>query len=139
MERAITQHQGPVGPSPNPLIMTDHQNRGTALSFGSQQREHILRVRVIEVPGGFVGEDDDRLRENSASQREALLFTAGEEPAGVLFAVAQTHRLQNSIRESVSLAGPIVEKVEFEIEILPHGSVPDDVVRLEDEPDLLTP
>src|SRR5262245_43403892 len=61
-----------------PRIVGDHaQGRAVAVELG-EQLHHLRAVLAVEVAGGLVGEQDQRLADDGARDCDALLLTAGE-------------------------------------------------------------
>jgi hypothetical protein len=59
-----------------------NQNSGESILAlqGLQQREDALGGRAVEVSGGFICQQNARLRDQCSSYRYALLLAAGEFP-----------------------------------------------------------
>ena len=60
-------------------VVSDHQHGLAQLLVGLlQQGEHGFRILGVEIAGGLVRQDDRRLVDQGARQRNPLLLTAGE-------------------------------------------------------------
>ncbi len=60
-------------------VVRDQNDRGSGLAIqGFEEHDYPLTGGAIEVSGGLVGEENARLVHECASERDALLFAAGE-------------------------------------------------------------
>jgi len=55
------------------IVRGDHYRDADFLK-ACEQLHHIARERVIEIAGGFIGDEDGGTRDHGASDTDALLF-----------------------------------------------------------------
>src|SRR5699024_2690728 len=78
-QSAVGEQHDAVGAGGGAGIVGDHDD-GLAefVDRGPQNAQHLLTGVRVEVAGGFVGDDDIRLRHECAGDGDALLLAAGE-------------------------------------------------------------
>ena len=78
-DKAIAQAKHPISQGGMARIVRDHENGLAAFVHElTEQVHHQVSVGAVEVSGGFVGQQNQRLGDEGAGQRQALLFAAGE-------------------------------------------------------------
>src|SRR5580692_4408715 len=70
------------------------ENRGAALIYFFEEAEHVERELGVEIAGWFIGQDQRRLPDDCARDRDALLLTTGQHGCLVFTAAAETDALQ---------------------------------------------
>ncbi len=73
------------------IVGHHHQRRAFATVEFEQQFENLLAGLAIEIAGGFIGEQDGRPGDESAGERDTLLFAARELDRIVVEAVRETY------------------------------------------------
>ena len=117
-------------------VVRDHDHRlPELLRRAAQQLEDLLPRRRVEVAGRLVGEDDRRLRDERARDRDALLLAAGELGRPVLAPVGEADALQQ-VLEELGL-GLLAGDRERQDDVLLGGQHRQEVEELEDEADVL--
>ena len=103
----------------------------------AEELEDLAAGLRVEVAGRLVGEDDGRLRDQRARDRDALLLAAGELGGPVLPPVLQPDRLDQLLEpRSVGLLAGDRQR---EDDVLLGGEHRQQVEELEDEADVLAP
>src|SRR5262249_3024862 len=75
-------------------IVGREEDGGPALVDLLEEAEDVDGELRVEVAGGLVGEDEGRLADDGARDRDALLLAAGEHAGGVLAAAGQANTLE---------------------------------------------
>jgi hypothetical protein len=116
----------------------DHDHRLPELIDGlAQQVEHVGARPRVEVPGGLVGEDDRRLGDQGAGNRDPLLLTAGELGGAVGAPVLEADGADQLVYPS--LVGLAAGDRERQHQVLLGGEDREQVEELEDEAELVAP
>jgi acyl-CoA thioesterase-1 len=117
-----------------------HQDDGDPLLLVEllEHLQHLLARARVEVAGGLVGEQQARLVDERAGDRDALLLAAGELRRVVVEPLAEPHALQQLRRAALGLAvGDRVVRVrQRHHHVLQRAGAGQQVEVLEDEPDL---
>ena len=87
----------------------------------------------IEVAGGFVGEDEERVVDEGAGDGDALLLAAGELLGTVIEAMAEADELREGDAVCVAVGEVAALIKERDVDVLDDGELVDEVVGLEDE------
>src|SRR5581483_2915377 len=135
---AVREEEDPVGDRGRARVVRDHHRRLSPILYRlAEELEDLAAGPRVEVPGGLVGEDDGRLRDQRARDRDALLLAAGELGGTVRAAVREADRLDQLVEPVVVdlLAGDR----QRERDVLLGGQHRQQVEELEDEPDVLSP
>ena len=85
----------------------DHHDARAFLVQPDQDLHDLGAVLGIEIAGRFVGEDQVRLMDDRARDRDALLLTARELPGQVIAAVADVHALEHGVDFRLALAAGV--------------------------------
>ena len=75
------------------VVGDDDESRALPVEAMEDVEDELL-VGLVEIPGGFVGQDDLRMVDEGAGDAHALLLTAGQLRGQVVGSVPQTHVLQ---------------------------------------------
>ena len=77
---AVLRHQvdDPVGDGYEPVVVGGDHDGAAVGSQVAQERDDPLGLDVVEVGGGFVGQQHRRVGRQPAGDRDALLLAAGE-------------------------------------------------------------
>jgi hypothetical protein len=90
---AVEQEDDAVRRRRRPAVVGHHHDRLAVLVHRApQQLQHLLGGRRVEVPGGLVGEQDRRARDQAAGERDALLLAARELRGAVTDSVGEPDR-----------------------------------------------
>ena len=98
-----------------------------------------LAVARVEVARRLVGQDEDRVRRQCAGNRGALLLSSGQRGRPVRHAPGQAHRGEQLLGPR---AGPLVSlpsDQQRQHYVLQRGELPEQMMKLEHEPDLPVP
>ena len=87
----------------------------------------------IEVAGGFVGEDEERVVDEGAGDGDALLLAAGELLGAVVEAMAEADELREGDAVFVAVGEIAALVKERDVDVLDDRELVDEVVGLEDE------
>jgi hypothetical protein len=72
----MVQLDATIGEARYDWIVRNHDDGASLLVKLAEQAQHDFFVDRVEVAGGFVGQDDFRIVDQSAGNAYALLFTA---------------------------------------------------------------
>ena len=75
-------------------VVRREEHRGPALVDLLEEAEDVDRELRVEVAGGLVGEDERRLADDRARDRDALLLAARQDGRGVLAAPREPDALE---------------------------------------------
>ena len=85
-------------------VVRDHDDRLVELFVQAiQQFQNFMGTGGIEIAGGFVSQDQVRVGDQSASQRNALFLTAGKLAGEMMDALAKPDEIQGSHRVVLAL------------------------------------
>ncbi len=112
--------------------MRDDEDRVSGGVKLPQKIQDNLLVGFVEIAGGLVGENQFRLIDQSARDRHALLFAAGQFGGKMREAVSQTHALQRF--GGLRFVGDAVE-ILGEHDVFERGQIRNQVKLLKDEAD----
>ena len=101
------QSQDAVHPRRQPLVVRGDQSRRSFLPHQPQELiEHDLRGCLIEIAGGFVGQDQGRPVGERAGDRDALLLAARQLARPVRQAVPKAKRRQQLGCARIGIGAP---------------------------------
>ena len=114
-----------------------HEGDGLSLFMQILEQAHdFVGGAGVEVAGGLVGEQDDRVIDQGAGDGDALLLAAGELVGLVLHTAFQAHELQGRYRTVAAFTGGHVAVVEQrQLHVLDGRGARQQVVILEHEAD----
>src|SRR5205814_6058268 len=101
-----------------------------------QQREHFGRRLRVEIARGLVGEQQRRVGDDRARDRDALLLPARELPRVVLLAIAEGDDAERRYHVIAALRLREIRQEQRQLHVLERGEHRDEVVQLEDEADV---
>src|SRR6185436_9225173 len=122
-----------------PRVVGHHADRGAGAMQVPQQLHHLLTVAGVEISGGLVRQEDQRLACHRARHRDPLLLTARELRGIVLHPVGHSHLVQRVLDPFLPLGRGQPAVGERQLDVLIHGEIADEVECLEDEADLPVP
>ncbi len=93
-ERAVAHRDQPVGGGRDPLVVGDDDQGLPGRMQAVEQPEHLEGRGAVEVAGGLVGEDDERLVGQRAGDRDPLALPAGQRRGQVTGPVGKPDPLQ---------------------------------------------
>ena len=118
-------------------VVGHHADRGPFRVQLLQQRHHRVPVLRVQVPRGLVRQQDQRLAHDRPGHRHPLLLTSRELARVVLHPVRHPDPLQCRLHPLPALAPPHPPVRQGQLHVLVDRQVPDQVERLEHEPDRL--
>ena len=98
--------------------------------------EHFAARLRVEVARRLVGEQQRRVGDDRARDRDALLLPAGELPRIVLLAVAEADDVERGHHVLAALLLREVREQQRQLDVLERGEHRNQVVELEDEADV---
>src|SRR5688572_9049885 len=117
--------------------MRGDDERGAAFGAeGEQQFEHFLTVLRVEVSSRFVGEDQSRVVDQAAGERDALLFAAGQFRRTMLQTVTEADARKKFRRLRLGLCEWTSRHAGGQHRILQSVKFGQQMVSLEDESDV---
>ena len=81
-ERAVAHGDEPVGGGGDPGIVGDDDQGLPGFMEGVEQPEHLQGGLAVEVAGGFVGQDDERVVGQGTGDRDPLALAPGQRRRG---------------------------------------------------------
>src|SRR5256886_17347883 len=135
-DHAVAHTHDPLGVRGHVRLVGDHDDSLAEVVQALEDREDLGARARVEVSGGLVGEDDGRVIEEWARDRAALLLAAGELARPVMEAVAETDLFERRER-ALSSRMTIAAVDEWQLDVLDRVQPREQVVRLEDEADVL--
>src|SRR5919197_2140742 len=102
------------------IVCRDQHRRAARVDFAEQVHDFERQIR-IEVPGGLVLDADDRIIDERARDRDALLFAARELQRVSVHAVLQADPLEHLERAALLLRGRHAEHARHERDVLEYG------------------
>src|SRR5438874_241322 len=118
-------------------IVRDHDQGRARLVELREELHHGLAVLAVEVSGGLVGEQDERIARHRARDRDALLLSARELAGHVPRAMRHPHPLERVVDALLSVGRRHATISQRKFDVFRDGQVADQVEALEDEPDVL--
>ena len=104
-----------------------------------QQGQDLVRAVAVEVAGGLVAEQERRVGHDGAGDGHALLLAAGELARLVLRAVGDAHDAERGLDAALALGPRERGQQQRQLHVAEGGEHRDQVVHLEDEPDVARP
>src|SRR6266567_1595764 len=110
------------------------QDEGFALRVECVEELHDLGPgRGVEVAGGFVREDNERVIDQRAGDGHALLLAAGKLEGLVVEPILQTHARGQTPGEVAALVLGAALVIERDLDVLHHGELLNEIVGLKNE------
>ena len=117
-------------------LVGDEHDGAAFFVQSSEDPQNVLGGARVEVPGGLIGEDHGRVRDQRARDRDPLLLAAGELGWLMVNALCHTDRRQRLLR-ALAARVPIYAGVgERQFDVRECGCARDQVEALKDEADL---
>ena len=136
-ERALLEMQQVRGALGGVRVVRHHDDRLLELLVQPlQQREDFRRRLRIEVAGRLVGDEQRRIGDDRAGDRDALLLAAGELPRIVLSPGRRARRCERGHDVLAALRLRELRQQQRQLDVLERRQHRDQVVELEDEPDV---
>src|SRR6266568_1106227 len=130
---AVAEVNRPAGMARDGFVVR-HQDDGLALFVEVVENlENLDAGTGIEVAGGLVGQDDERLIDERSRDGDALLLAAGEFEGFVVQAMAQAHPLGNLRRQGAAFRLRAALVIERHLDVLDDGQLLDEIVGLENK------
>src|SRR5215207_5576928 len=133
----FTQQEAAVAEAREAFVVRGEEGAGARLAAEGEEERADLRPRArVEVAGGLVGEDEAGARDEGARDGHALLLAAGEFAGRVSQPRAEPDLLHHLARAGERLAPAHARHEQGQRGVLLRREVREQVVELEDEPDL---
>ncbi len=116
------------------VVVRGHHHGGAGSIDAVEQLHDVDRRRRVEVPGGLVGQQDQRPVHERARDRHALLLAARQLVRVVLHLVLQPDQLDDLRHARLDDVLRLPDHVERERHVLVHGLVGEQLEVLEDRP-----
>src|ERR1035437_8673027 len=130
---AVTQTDGAAGAFAHTGIMGD-ENQGFALGIQFIENFHNLHAGGgIEIAGGFIGQDDERIVDQRAGNGHALLLAAGKFKGFVIDPIRESDARGKFAGAFPAFVFGTILVVERDFDVLHHRKLLDEIVRLENE------
>ena len=125
------------------VLVRDHQHRDAALEVQPLEDPHHLDAGArVEVAGRLVGEQDRRVGDERARDRDALLLTAGQLIRVMIGALAEADRRRALPSRACAVPTAFIFAAAVEqrqLDVVERGRSRQQVESLKDEADLLVP
>ena len=118
------------------VMSHQHHRHALAVQF-DEQLHHLLGGGGVERAGGLVGQEQERLVDDGARDRDALLLSARELVGQVIHAIGQPHPLERAHRLLAAQPAPLAGVDHRQLDVLQRVVARQQVEGLEDEADLL--
>ena len=115
--------------------MGDHDDRLARAVEAIEQIEDLRGGDRVEVAGGLVGEDEKGIVGQASGDGHALLLSAGELGGAMFQAIAQPDHVGQLAASLSGVGADPALVVQRNLDVLQHGQLGNEVVRLEDETD----
>ena len=133
---AVGEEEDPVGDRGRARVVRDHHGRLAGVLHGlAQELEDLAAGLGVEVAGRLVREDDGRLRDQRAGDRDALLLAARELGRTVAAAILEADRLDQLV--APGLVRVLARDRQRQRDVLLGAQHRQQVEELEDEADVL--
>ena len=101
-----------------------------------EQREDVDRRLAVEVAGRLIANEQGRIGDEGARDRDALLLSAGELARLVLGAVLESDELEGDAGVAAPLGGRELGEQQRQLDVAPRGEHRQQVVELKHEADM---
>src|SRR5690606_3719220 len=130
-------NRAPRAPGAEGIVRDEHERRPALAVQFLHQRDGAFAGRGVEISGRLVGEQDPRLVDERARERDALLLAARELRRIMIEPAAQAHALEQrrGPRRDVAVAA----QLERHLYVLERGQRRQELERLKDEADVIAP
>ena len=136
-EPAVLDFEDEVVRRDEAAVVGDDDEGGVALGLqAAEDAVDLVAGAGIELAGGLVGEEQDRVLHEGAGDGDSLLFAAGKLVGAVVEAVAEADGGEQLDGLDLHLGGDAAGE-ERDEDVLDRGEVADEVEGLEDEADLV--
>ena len=133
----VTEAQDPPGITGHVGLVGDDDDRDAA-AVQVLEQGHDLHARArVEGAGGLVGQDENRLVDEGARDRDALLLAARELRGVMVLAIRQADRRQLGLRPLPPIARRRLAVEQRQLHVLQRRRPRQEIEGLEDEADLL--
>src|SRR5271157_206020 len=134
-DHAVLHPDHSLGVVGDVLLVRDHDDGLAGIVELAQHFHDFITGGRVQVTGGFVGQDDVGVVDQRAGDGHALLLTPGELGRPVVDSIAQADQGGELDRSLVRLVADFTASLvrQRKLDILEHGVLRDQVVRLEDE------
>src|SRR6266852_2019097 len=135
-DAAVEEVNGALGKFGVALVVGDHADGGAVAVQVAQQLHDRFAVFGVQVSGGLVSHQDERIADQSAGHSDTLLLTAGELRGIVAQTVGHADALERILHFLLALAGAGAAIGERQLYVFVNGEVADQVEGLENEANL---
>ena len=131
---ALVEVDGAGGAGGGVRVVGDHDD-GLAMIPAQrfEQRQDLVSRLAVEIPGGFVRQDQGRVRDERAGDAHALLFAARELPRMMAQAVGKANRGEGQADLTPATGGAQMGQQQRQLDVPLGGQGGEEVVELEDE------
>ena len=134
---AVDGHHAPAQQVDDVPVVGRHQDRRLGLVVDLEEELHDLPAGGrVEVAGRLVGDDQSRLVNERAGDRDALLLATGELTGVLLELAGEAHGLQRLGAPAADLPAGLAQHSQREGDVLVDGQPRKELEVLEDEADL---
>src|SRR5712691_8699603 len=118
-------------------IVRDHQNRFVVLADQLVNEGHdFIRALAVQVAGGLIAKQESRVRDNGASNGDALLLPAGKLARIVMHAIGQIDDAERGFHVLAALRFRELGEQQWKLDVLIGGEHGNQVVHLKYETDV---
>jgi hypothetical protein len=121
----IKQVHGAIRVLREPLIMSDHANRGATLMQFAQQLHHRFAIPRIEIASRLIGKQNRRPAGKRARDGDTLLLTTGELTREMFASMRHAYPLKSFRHQRFAVAGAHAAIGERQFHILKNAKVSD--------------
>src|SRR5712692_6938399 len=123
-----------VRASRNDRIVRDHQDGFAVLAHKLiNQRHDLVRALAVQVAGGLIAKQESRVRDNGASDSDALLLSAGKLARVVMHAIGQIDDAERGLHVLAALRFRELGQQQWKLDVLIGGEHGNQVVHLKYE------
>ena len=135
-DAAVEEVNGALGEVGIALVVSDHADGGAVAVQVAQQLHDRFAVFGVQVSGGLVSHQDERIADQGAGHGDTLLLTAGELRGIVAEAMSHADALERVLHFLLALAGASAAIGERQLDVFVDGEIADQVEGLKDEANL---
>ncbi len=134
---SVSQGDDAVATLGNLLLVRDEDDRLTSGVEVVEDAQDHLSGGCVQVPGGFVGEDDQGIVDEGPGDGGPLLLASGKLRRAVMSPVGEADDFDHGLGSFAAVGGRMALIEEGDFEILEHGELRNEVEALKDETDAL--
>src|SRR5512139_309479 len=136
-ENTLVQVLYTVCPPGRPRIMSHHDDGFAQVAAQLfHEHQHVFGRSAVEIAGGFIGHQQGRVRDQGPRDGHPLLLASGELTGMVIHAIREVDQPQHRPHMVPALPTGEVGQNERQLYVLEGGEDRDQIIELEDEPDM---